>query len=124
MGDKNVATIRFSMEGVEAQLYQRILREKEKAGLSVPDYIKRILSEHFDEKDRQKNQEDLSERFRREIIADIKEIIWECTRNNNMMLEAVPLTDIVSADNQDGAKLPAQSEEIPEGALDFLNGLC
>ena len=40
-----------------------------------------------------------------------------------MMLETMSLTDIVSVDNRDGDKIPAQSEEIPEGAIDFLNEL-
>lgn len=74
MGDRYVATVRFHTEGVEAELYQRLLDGKRDSGLSVPDYIKRILAEHFANKDRQ-----------------------DCT------------------------ELPAPSEEIPEGALDFLN---
>lgn len=74
MGDRYVATVRFHTEGVEAELYQRLLDGKRDSGLSVPDYIKRILAEHFANKDR-----------------------------------------------QDSTELPAPSEEIPEGALDFLN---
>lgn len=121
MGDKNIATVRFSVEGVEAQLYQKILEGKEKAGLSVPDYIKRILSEHFSEKDRQKNLEELSERFRMELITDMQQIIRECVRGNGIMSENSLLVDTAMAD---GDRLPAQSEEIPEGALDFLDDIC
>lgn len=35
----------------------------------------------------------------------------------------VPRTDAEEADSRKEAGLPAQSEEIPEGALDFLNGM-
>ena len=34
MGDKYVATVRFHMEGVEAELYGRLMEGKKEAGLS------------------------------------------------------------------------------------------
>ena len=43
MGDKFVATVRFHTEGVEAELYGRLMEGKKEAGLSVPDYMKQIL---------------------------------------------------------------------------------
>ena len=52
MGDKYVATVRFHMEGMEAELYGRLMEGKKEAGLSVPDYIKQILKEYFENKDR------------------------------------------------------------------------
>lgn len=33
------------------------------------------------------------------------------------------MADTEAADNQEEAGLPEQSEEIPEGALDFLDGM-
>lgn len=38
MGDKFVATVRFHTEGVEAELYRRLMDGKREAGLSMPDY--------------------------------------------------------------------------------------
>ena len=48
MGDKFVATVRFHTEGVEAELYGRLMEGKKEAGLSVPDYMKQILKEYQD----------------------------------------------------------------------------
>ena len=35
MGDKYVATVRFHMEGVEAELYGRLMEGKKEAGTSI-----------------------------------------------------------------------------------------
>lgn len=121
MGDRYVATVRFHTEGVEAELYQRLLDGKRDSGLSVPDYIKRILAEHFANKDRQDNQKELLEQFRADFLTDMERVIRNCIKNCGMSSGDIQVTDVILADRQDCTELPAPSEEIPEGALDFLN---
>lgn len=121
MGDRYVATVRFHTEGVEAELYQRLLDGKRDSGLSVPDYIKRILAEHFANKDRQDNQKELLEQFRVDFLTDMERVIRNCIKNCGVSSGDIQVTDVVLADRQDSTELPAPSEEIPEGALDFLN---
>lgn len=57
MGDKFVATVRFHTEGVEAELYRRLMDGKREAGLFMPDYIKQILKEYFEDRDRRDKQD-------------------------------------------------------------------
>lgn len=121
MGDRYVATVRFHTEGVEAELYQRLLDGKRDSGLSVPDYIKRILAEHFANKDRQDNQKELLEQFRADFLTDMERVIRNCIKNCGVSSGDIQVTDAILADRQDSTELPAPSEEIPEGALDFLN---
>lgn len=121
MGDRYVATVRFHTEGVEAELYQRLLDGKRDSGLSVPDYIKRILAEHFANKDRQDNQKELLEQFRADFLTDMERVIRNCVKNCGVSSGNIQVTDVILADRQDSTELPAPSEEIPEGALDFLN---
>lgn len=121
MGDRYVATVRFHTEGVEAELYQRLLDGKRDSGLSVPDYIKRILAEHFANKDRQDNQKELLEQFRAELLTDMESVIRNCIKNCGVSSGDIQVNDVILADRQDSTELPAPSEEIPEGALDFLN---
>lgn len=121
MGDRYVATVRFHTEGVEAELYQRLLDGKRDSGLSVPDYIKRILAEHFANKDRQDNQKELLEQFRAELLTDMESVIRNFIKNCGVSSGDIQVTDVILAGRQDSTELPAPSEEIPEGALDFLN---
>ena len=121
MGDRYVATVRFHTEGVEAELYQRLLDGKRDSGLSLPDYIKRILAEHFANKDRQDNQKELLEQFRADFLTDMERVIRNCIKNCGVSSGDIQVTDAILADRQDSTELPAPSEEIPEGALDFLN---
>lgn len=121
MGDRYVATVRFHTEGVEAELYQRLLDGKRDSGLSVPDYIKRILAEHFANKDRQDNQKELLEQIHAEFLLDMERVIRNCINNCGVPSGEIQVTDVTLADRRDSTELPAPSEEIPEGALDFLN---
>ena len=126
MGDKYVATVRFHMEGVEAELYGRIMEGKKEAGLSVPDYIKQILREYFENKDREDEQSEWLERFLEEMADIVEQVVRKCVgacNVNVMETGTVLMADTEAADSKEEAGLPAQSEEIPEGALDFLNGM-
>ena len=126
MGDKYVATVRFHMEGVEAELYRRLMDGKKEAGLSVPDYIKQILKEYFENKDRENEQSEWLERFLEEMADVVEQVVRKCVGacNVNVMETGTALmADTEAADNREETRLPAQSEEIPEGALDFLNGM-
>ena len=126
MGDKYVATVRFHTEGVEAELYRRLMDGKKEAGLSVPDYIKQILKEYFENKDRENEQSEWLERFLEEMADVVEQAVRKCVGacNVNVMGTGTALMAYTeAADSREEAGLPAQSEEIPEGALDFLNGM-
>ncbi len=126
MGDKYVATVRFHMEGVEAELYGRLIEGKREAGLSMPDYIKQILKEYFKDKDREDEQNKWLKRFREEMADVVGQAVRKCISecNVNVMGTGTALmADTEAADSREEAGLPEQSEEIPEGALDFLDGL-
>lgn len=126
MGDKYVATVRFHTEGVEAELYRKLMDGKKEAGLSVPDYIKQILREYFENKDREDEQSEWLERFLEEMADIVEQVVRKCVgacNVNVMETGTVLMADTEAADSKEEAGLPAQSEEIPEGALDFLNGM-
>lgn len=126
MGDKYVATVRFHTEGVEAELYERLLKGKKEAGLSVPDYIKKILKEYFENKDREDSRNEWFEQFGGEIARVVEQAIKNCISGGNvnaMGTDTALMADTEEADNREEAGLPEQSEEIPEGALDFLDGM-
>ena len=126
MGDKYVATVRFHTEGVEAELYGRLMEGKKEAGLSVPDYIKQILKEYFENKDREDSRNEWLEQFGWEIAKVVERAVRNCISGGNvnaMGTGATLMADTEAADNQEEAGLPEQSEEIPEGALDFLDGM-
>ena len=126
MGDKYVATVRFHTEGVEADLYGRLMEGKKEAGLSVPDFIKQILKEYFENKDREDSRNEWLEQFGWEIAKVVERTVRNCISGGNvnaMGIGATLMADTEAADNQEEAGLPEQSEEIPEGALDFLDGM-
>lgn len=126
MGDKYVATVRFHTEGVEAELYGRLMDGKREAGLSVPDYIKQILKEYFRDKDKEDEQNEWLERFREEMADVVEQTVRKCISGCNvnvMEISTALMADTEAADRPEEAGLPAQSEEVPEGALDFLNGM-
>ena len=126
MGDKYVATVRFHTEGVEADLYGRLMEGKKEAGLSVPDFIKQILKEYFENKDREDSRNEWIEQFGWEIARVVEQAVRNCISGGNvnaMGIGATLMADTEAADNQEEAGLPEQSEEIPEGALDFLDGM-
>ena len=126
MGDKYVATVRFHTEGVEADLYGRLMEGKKEAGLSVPDFIKQILKEYFENKDREDSRNEWLEQFGWEIAKVVERAGRNCISGGNvnaMGIGATLMADTEAADNQEEAGLPEQSEEIPEGALDFLDGM-
>lgn len=120
MGDKYVATVRFHTEGVEAELYRKLMDGKKEAGLSVPDYIKQILKEYFENKDREDSRNEWIEQFGWEIAKVVEQAVRNCISGGNV--NAMGTGTVLIADAE-AAGLPEQSEEIPEGALDFLDGM-
>ena len=120
-----MATVRFHTEGVEAELYRRLMDGKDEAGLSVPDYIKQILKEYFDGRDRREEQSGWLEQFQKETVGAVEQAVRKCIREcnvNTVGADATPIADTETVDSEETG-LPAQSEEMPEGALDFLGGM-
>jgi hypothetical protein len=126
MGDKYVATVRFHTEGVEAELYDSLMEGKKEAGISVPDYIKQILKEYFESKDREDSRNEWLKQFGVEITGIVERAVRNCISGGNvnaMGTSAALMADAEEVDNREEAGLPEQSEEIPEGALDFMDGM-
>ena len=130
MKEKFIVTIRFHTKGKEAELYQRILEEKQEAGLSLPEYLKQILMEYFSEQDRQKREEqwwELLQKEYKEMLDEIKQMIYQCLSEHDMAVMGVLVKmvkgengAVITAGGRGNAELPEESEDIPEGALNFL----
>ena len=148
MKEKYVITIRFHTEGVEAELYQRLFTEKQKAGLSLPEYMKQVLRKYFSEKDRKHMQgEDWKQRKEayREMLAEMERMVRNCLNEHDAAVmgtlakmitgsagagilaagEAEAMRGMAYREETEGerieeAALPEESEEVPEGVLDFL----
>ena len=132
MADKLIVTIRFNTEGVESDLYRKILEGRDKAGLSVPEYVKKILFEHFETEDRCEKERSVLYEIREEYQEMArrleKAVSRSIQRHDAVLLDAIskmggisPLQTGVLPDEQMEAQLPEVSGEVPEGALDFLN---
>ena len=132
MADKLIATIRFNTEGVEADLYQKIQEGKEKAGLSVPEYVKKILLEHFESEERCEKEHSILYEIREEYQEMArrleKAVSRSIQRHDAVLVDAIskmggisPMQADVLPEEQMEAQLPEVSGDVPEGALDFLN---
>ncbi len=92
----------------------------------MPGYMKQILKEYFEDKDREDEQNEWLERFREEMADAVEQAVRKCIGACNVNVVgagAALMADTEAADNREEAGLPAQSEEIPEGASDFLDGM-
>lgn len=132
MADKLIATIRFNTEGVESDLYRKIQESREKAGLSVPEFVKKILLEHFENEERGEKERSVLYEIReeyQEMAQRLEKTVSQSIRRHDVvLLEAINKmgginllkTDILTEGQMD-ARLPEISGKVPEGALDFLN---
>ncbi len=132
MADKLIATIRFNTEGGESDLYRKIQESREKAGLSVPEFVKKILLEHFENEERGEKERSVLYEIReeyQEMAQRLEKTVSQSIRRHDVvLLEAINKmgginllkTDILTEGQMD-ARLPEISGKVPEGALDFLN---
>lgn len=132
MADKLIATIRFNTEEVESDLYRKIQESREKAGLSVPEFVKKILLEHFENEERGEKERSVLYEIReeyQEMAQRLEKAVSQSIRRHDVvLLEAINKmgginllkTDILTEGQMD-ARLPEISGKVPEGALDFLN---
>lgn len=125
MGEKLVITVRFNPEGTEAELYRKIQQEKRCAGLSTPEYVKSVLSEHFAGVERENDGRIILQEIREaadRLEKVIKEELQEKEADLIRAIGSMPMPEDISVEEQKGARLPEMSGEIPQGALDFLDG--
>ena len=132
MGNKLVLTLRFHAEGEEAELYRSIQAGKEGASLSAPEYVKKILSDYFADGQKRKEAELVLQEIReeyREMIGRVERTIRSSIQEHDALLigalsrmngMAAPESSSVEPGH---AGLPEEGSDIPEGTLDFLNGL-
>lgn len=132
MADKLIATIRFNTEGVESDLSRKILEGKEKAGLSVPEYVKKILLEHFESEERYDKERsvlyEIREEYQKMARRLERAVSQSIQRHDAVLLDAISKMGGISQSQigvlpgeQMDAQLPEVSEGVPAGALDFLN---
>lgn len=130
MGEKLVITVRFNPEGTEAELYRKIQQGKRCAGLSTPEYVKSVLSGYFAGVERENDgriilQEirEAADRLEKVIKKELQEKEADLIRAIGRAGGSMPEPEDISVEEQKGARLPEMSGEIPQGALDFLDGL-
>lgn len=128
MGDKLVVTVRFNPEGTEAELYRKIQQGKRCAGLSTPEYVKSVLSGYFAGVERENGDRIILQEIR-EAADRLEKVIKEELQEKEDLIRAIgraggsmPMPEDISVEEQKGARLPEMSGEIPQGALDFLDG--
>lgn len=132
MSEKLITTIRFNPDGVEAELYQKIQQGKQLAGLSAPEYVKTILFEYFEHEERQREEKSVLQEIREEyqkMANQLEKVVRQSIQEHDAVLlvavnrfgSTVPTPQELPIDNLANAKLPEAGEEIPEGALDFLD---
>ena len=81
---------------------------------------------YFENKDREDSRNEWLEQFGREITGIVERVVRNCISGGNlnaMGTGTALMADTEEAANREEAGLPEQSEEIPEGALDFLGGM-
>lgn len=133
MENKLAATIRFHPDGEEAELYRKIQEGKEAAGLSLSEYVKKILQGYFADAQKRQDAEDILQEIREEyrIMAErIERIIRSSIQEHDAaVLEALEKmgAEAFVSHNEDSRELeqeglPKESSEVPEGTMDFLNG--
>lgn len=132
MGDKLVITIRFHSEGDEEELYRRIQEEKGQMGLSASEYVKKILSDYFEDMEKRSEAENVLQAAReeyRDMVGRVEGTIRRSIQEHDALLLGA-LGRISGAAivpegsfSQEYAGLPEEGEDIPEGTLDFLDNL-
>lgn len=129
MGEKLVITVRFNPEGTEAELYRKIQEGKRHAGLSTPEYVKSVLLGYFAGVERENGERIILQEIRKAADRLEKVIKEELQEKEADLIRAIgraggsmPEPEDISVEEQKGARLPEMSGEIPQGALDFLDG--
>lgn len=115
MSGKKVISIRFHTDCREdMELYARMKQEAGKTS-SLAAVVKVRIQDSYRKKDLAEEIHDLKENvlseLKEEIGKHIKTVFTECSSNNLNMIEA-------SINNKND--LPEKCEELPSGALDFL----
>lgn len=132
MGDKLVITIRFHSEGDEEELYRRIQEEKGQMGLSASEYVKKILSDYFEDMEKRSEAENVLQAAReeyRDMVGRVEGTIRRSIQEHDALLLGalgrISGAAIVpeGSSSQEYAGLPEEGEDIPEGTLDFLDNL-
>lgn len=134
MGNKLVITIRFHTEGDEEELYRRIQAEKVQVGLSASEYVKKILSDYFEDMEKRSEAENVLQAAReeyREMVGRVEGTIRRSIQEHDALLlgalgrisGAAIVPEGIGCASQEYAGLPEEGEDIPEGTLDFLDNL-
>lgn len=126
MADDRIITLRFKPESVpDMELYRNLETEKKRLGLSIPAYVKNVLRQNFESRERMWTDDnvDVCMEWIREIVhgelalhsAAVSEMLGKMTggaANGMGKAEWGKTLD-------QGEKLPEYSENFPEG----LNGV-
>ena len=130
---EKIITLRFKPETVsEIELFERIEQAREKEGLSMPEFVKSLLTAYFDEQKQKSDQESFLAELRtlqRENVKHIEQVVRSCMIEHNAALIGA-LSKFVSTPTESSpesvaptveATLPAESTELPQGAEGILD---
>lgn len=130
---EKIITLRFKPETVsEIELFERIEQAREKEGLSMPEFVKSLLTAYFDEQKQKSDQESFLAELRtlqRENVKHIEQVVRSCMIEHNAALIGA-LAKLVSTPTESSpesvapiveATLPAESTELPQGAEGILD---
>ena len=122
MADKKVISIRFHMDSREdMELYGR-LEQEAGTSASLASVVKAKIRDSYNRQDSKEKNNSLQDRLAAAVREEIQEsvmrlggaILSSMGANNGTNLTVVPIS-VAEKDN-----LPEKSEELPIGALDFL----
>lgn len=132
---EKIITLRFKPDTVsEIDLFNRIEQAREKEGVSMPEFVKSLLTAYFDEQKQKSDQESFLTELRtlqRENVKHIEQVVRSCMIEHNAALigALAKLVSVPTGSNPEPiastveATLPAESSELPqeaEGILDMF----
>jgi len=130
---EKIITLRFKPETVsEIELFERIEQARAKEGVSMPEFVKSLLTAYFDERKQKSDQESFLAELRtlqRENVKHIEQVVRSCMIEHNAALigALAKLVSVPKGNNQEPntptveATLPAESSELPQGAEGILD---
>lgn len=115
MSEKKVISIRFSMDNKEdMELYAR-LEQEAGTSASLASVVKTKVRESYEKQEGMHRNNELLDRISETIRREIQGVSIKMTGVHISDLRAANVTSLTEEN-----KLPEKSEDLPNGALDFL----
>lgn len=121
MADDRIITLRFKTESVpDMELYKELEAEKKRLGLSMPAYVKDILSQHFEGRERVwagAGMDGCMERIREIVHGEL------AAQNAAFTGQLEKIASGISNGAKSTGQPPEGEEPLPEYSDDFPEGL-